>query len=77
MASGADWDDGLEPSEETGPRENAKVTQQFALGLLEIAELAKVRGDTAVEREARELHAEFSRRLNQVAWDGRWYQRTL
>ncbi|MEI8194728.1 MAG: hypothetical protein WCI73_02345, partial [Phycisphaerae bacterium] len=73
----ADWDDGLEPSEETGPRESVMVTQQLALGLLEMAELAKVRGDVAAEREARELHAEFSRRLNQVAWDGRWYQRTL
>lgn len=73
----ADWDDGLEPSEETGARESVMVTQQFAFGLLEMQTLARLRGDKAVEEEARKLHVEFTRRLNEVAWDGRWYQRTI
>jgi cellobiose phosphorylase len=73
----ADWNDGLEPSEETGARESVMVTQQLAFGLLEVAELARRRGEGAVEREAGDWHAHFTRLLNEVAWDGRWYRRTL
>jgi len=73
----ADWDDGLEPSEKAGPRESVMVTQQFCLGLLEIATLADRRGDAALAAEARGIHTEFSRRLNEVAWDGDWYARTI
>lgn len=73
----ADWNDGLEPSEHTGARESVMVTQQFCLGLLEMEELARLRGDAAIAREAAALHAEFSRRLNEECWDGQWYQRTL
>lgn len=73
----ADWNDGLEPSEKTGPRESVMVTQQLAFGLLEMEELARLRGDEDVAREARDWHAEFNRRLNTEVWDGQWYQRTL
>ncbi|GAB4246665.1 MAG: glycosyl transferase [Candidatus Methylacidiphilales bacterium] len=73
----ADWNDGLEPSEKTGPRESVMVTQQLCLGLLEIAELARRRQEPEVEREAMDLHAHFTRLLNEVAWDGEWYVRTL
>lgn len=73
----ADWNDGLEPSEETGARESVMVTQQLCLGLLELAELARRRGESEVEEECRGWHAEFTRRLNSVAWDGEWYRRTL
>lgn len=73
----ADWDDGLEPSEATGERESVMVTQQFCLGLKEMEALARLRGDEAVAAEAADLHAEFTRRLNDAAWDGRWYRRTL
>ncbi|MGF1484350.1 MAG: GH36-type glycosyl hydrolase domain-containing protein [Opitutales bacterium] len=73
----ADWNDGLEPSEETGARESVMVTQQLAFGLLEVQELARRRGDAAIEKEAAEWHAHFSKVLNDVAWDGRWYRRTL
>ena len=73
----ADWNDGLEPSEKTGARESVMVTQQVAFGLLEMAELAWRRGEDAVAQEAREWHAILNKRLNTVAWDGAWYQRTL
>lgn len=73
----ADWDDGLEPSEKTGRRESVMVTQQLCLGLLEMAELGDLIGERAVADEARRLHADFTRRLNEHAWDGAWYQRTL
>jgi cellobiose phosphorylase len=73
----ADWNDGLEPSEKTGPRESVMVTQQVAFGLLEMEELARRRGDGAVAKEASDWHAVFTGRLNTIAWDGHWYQRTL
>ncbi|GAB4164690.1 MAG: glycosyl transferase [Terrimicrobiaceae bacterium] len=73
----ADWNDGLEPSEKTGARESVMVTQQLCLGLLEVAELARRRGEDGVEREARDWHAHFNKLLNEVAWDGAWYVRTL
>ena len=73
----ADWNDGLEPSEKTGARESVMVTQQLCLGLLEVAELARRRGDGTVEREALDWHAHFKKLLNDIAWDGGWYVRTL
>lgn len=73
----ADWNDGLEPSDLTGDRESVMVTQQLAYGLLEMEELARRIGDTAFASFAREQFELFKRRLNDVAWDGEWYQRTL
>ena len=73
----ADWNDGLEPSDKTGARESVMVTQQLCLGLLEVAELARRRGEADVEQEALSWHAHFHKLLNTVAWDGRWYVRTL
>jgi cellobiose phosphorylase len=73
----ADWNDGLEPSEKTGARESVMVTQQLCLGLLEVAELARRRGESCVESECLGWHAHFTALLNDVAWDGCWYVRTL
>lgn len=73
----ADWNDGLEPSEQTGARESVMVTQQLCLGLVEMAELARRRNDREIEQEAKQLHAHFTALLNKVAWDGEWYVRTL
>ncbi|MGF1447864.1 MAG: GH36-type glycosyl hydrolase domain-containing protein [Opitutales bacterium] len=73
----ADWNDGLEPSEQTGARESVMVTQQLAFGLLEVQELARRRNEPAIEKEAADWHVHFTKLLNDVAWDGRWYRRTL
>ncbi len=73
----ADWNDGLEPSEKTGDRESVMVAQQLCHGCLEIAELAKQIGDTTVAAECQAIHASMSKTLNEVAWDGQWYQRTI
>lgn len=73
----ADWNDGLEATKEAGERESVMVTQQLCYGALEVAELARRRGDRAVEEEARAIHATFMARLNDVAWDGSWYVRTI
>lgn len=73
----ADWNDGLEATKEAGERESVMVTQQLCYGVLEVAELARRRGDRAVEEEAKTIHRTFYERLNDVAWDGRWYVRTI
>ncbi|MCS6970633.1 MAG: hypothetical protein NZ552_06455 [Planctomycetes bacterium] len=73
----ADWNDGLEATREAGERESVMVTQQFCAGLREVEELARRLGEHAVAEEARGLYQEFARRINEVAWDGEWYQRTL
>ncbi len=73
----ADWNDGLEPSERTGDRESVMVTQQLCLGLREVAELARWRGDEGIAVECDDWHAHFSKLLNDTAWDGEWYVRTL
>jgi cellobiose phosphorylase len=53
------------------------VTQQLCYGLREVAELAKRIGKDDVVRESETAFETFSKRLNEVAWDGEWYLRTL
>ena len=73
----ADWNDGLEATQEAGARESVMVTQQLCYGLLELETLARRREDEAAAAEARKLYDEFKARLNDVAWDGAWYVRTI
>ncbi len=73
----ADWNDGLEATAEAGERESVMVTQQLCYGLLQVEQLAQRRGDDAVAAEARQRYDEFAQRLNEVAWDGDWYVRTI
>lgn len=73
----ADWNDGLEPSAETGERESVMVSQQLCHGCLEIAELAERIQDEAVAKECREVYQTMSDAINKHAWDGKWYVRTI
>lgn len=73
----ADWNDGLEATREAGARESVFVTMQLCYGLREVAEIARRIGDADIEAEARQLYDEFAARLNDVAWDGEWYVRTI
>lgn len=72
----ADWNDGLEATEEAGARESVFVTMQLCYGLREMAALARRIGDSAVAQEADASYNIFKERLNTVAWDGEWYTRT-
>lgn len=73
----ADWNDGLEPSEKTGERESVMVSQQLCHGCLEITELAEKIGDKKTAEECRAVFAQMSKAINENAWDGEWYQRTI
>ncbi|MBD3243724.1 MAG: hypothetical protein GF331_24245 [Chitinivibrionales bacterium] len=73
----ADWNDGLEATKESGERESVMVTQQLCYGLRNVQALAERTGDAAVAKEAQQLYETFSKRLNDVAWDGEWYVRTI
>ncbi len=73
----ADWNDGLEPSAETGARESVMVSQQLCHGCLEIEELAGRIGDAAVAAECREAYKTMAEAINTHAWDGQWYVRTI
>lgn len=73
----ADWNDGLEATEEAGERESVFVSMQLCFGMWEFAELARRFGDDAVEQEAFVIYDKFARRINNIAWDGAWYVRTI
>lgn len=73
----ADWNDGLEATSEAGNRESVMVTQQFCYGLREMAELANRTGQEKIKNEAVSLYDSLKERLNNVAWDGEWYVRTI
>lgn len=73
----ADWNDGLEATRQAGDRESVMVTQQLCYGLRKVEMLARATGRTGVADEARQRCDEFAERINRVAWDGRWYVRTI
>ncbi len=73
----ADWNDGLEATPESGERESVMVSMQFCYGMRELATLAKRAGKDEVAREAQTYYEQFKQRLNEVAWDGGWYVRTI
>jgi cellobiose phosphorylase len=72
-----DWNDAREPTDEAGASESVMVTQQLCFGAREMAELARRIGDRVIEKEAGEIYKTFADRLNEVAWDGEWYVRTI
>jgi cellobiose phosphorylase len=47
----------------------------FCHGLREFAGLARHAGDDAIAREAEEIYARLAARINDVCWDGEWYNR--
>jgi len=53
------------------------VTFQLCYGLLQLIKLAKIIGDKATEKEAQDNYDLFKKRLNDIAWDGKWYTRTI
>lgn len=73
----ADWNDGLEPSAETGERESVMVSQQLCFGCLETGELAEKIGDTELAAQCKEAYDKMSDAINAHAWDGKWYVRTI
>lgn len=73
----ADWNDALEPSAKTGERESVMVSQQLCAGLIEMEELASRIGNSSLASECKTLHSQMAEKINKIAWDGKWYQRTI
>ena len=73
----ADWNDGLEATEEAGERESVFVSMQLCLGARELSELCARVGESELATECNQVFVEFKRRINAIAWDGEWYIRTL
>lgn len=73
----ADWNDGLEATEEAGERESVFVSMQLCQGARELEELARRAGHNILAEEARQVFETFKSRINDQAWDGEWYVRTL
>jgi cellobiose phosphorylase len=73
----ADWNDGLEATAGAGERESVFVSMQLCLGAREMAELARRVGDLSAALEAEQIYEDFRQRINEQAWDGEWYVRTL
>jgi len=73
----ADWNDGLEATKNAGERESVFVSMQLCLGARDMAELARRTGDRQVAEEAQAIYQNFKQRINETAWDGEWYQRTI
>lgn len=72
-----DWNDGLSARGENGGRSSVMLSQQLCAGLLEFAELADRIGEEELAGQARKNHAEMSTLINELAWDGAWYQRVI
>lgn len=72
-----DWNDGLSPRGDNGGRTSVMVSQQLCAGLLEISELAERIGERGIAEKALRDHAAIAARINDLAWDGEWYQRVI
>ncbi len=73
----ADWNDGLEATQKSGKRESVMVSMQFCYGMREFAELCRHIGEVDLAAEAERYYDSFKKKINTIAWDGKWYVRTI
>ena len=74
MGSG-DWNDGMNLVGEHGKGESVWLGFFLHQVLVQFADVASLRGDTAFVEYCREQAAQLRRNLDQNAWDGGWYRR--
>jgi cellobiose phosphorylase len=70
---GGDWCDALDEVGPAGQGVSVWLSQAFHLGLIEFAEMCRLRGDEASAEHYRRRAEELRRGLEQQAWDGDWY----
>ncbi len=66
----ADWNDTINLP---AGAESLFTANLYGKALLDMAELARFRGDTAAAEQYAAWHAEMGQRVNECAWDGAWY----
>jgi cellobiose phosphorylase len=71
----SDWDDTLNVDHGSGRAESVWCGMQFCRAVLDLAELAAHRGETAEAARFDGLHDEMAAAINACAWDGLWYAR--
>ncbi|MFP4466378.1 MAG: GH36-type glycosyl hydrolase domain-containing protein [Candidatus Goldiibacteriota bacterium] len=71
----ADWNDSLNLKGPKGLGVSVMVAHQFVLSAKLVAELAERSGRILDAEKYRQMAGEMAKRLNQKAWDGRWYVR--
>lgn len=71
----ADWNDALDGPGIGGPGESVMVTMQYCFALLETAKLARWIGQNDYANECMGIYEDFKNRINENAWDGKWYLR--
>ncbi len=70
-----DWNDGMDRVGERGLGESVWLGFFLARVWLDYASIAEARGDPSVAAEGRAEASRLSSRLEERAWDGRWYRR--
>jgi cellobiose phosphorylase len=68
-----DWCDALDEVGKEGQGVSIWLSQAFHLGLLEFAEMCRLRGDEASAEDCRRRAAALRESVEQHAWDGDWY----
>lgn len=73
----ADWNDAMWKVCLQGKGESFWTAMQLGVVLPKLAELARLRGDEDTARLAEEWVAALTRVVNEIGWDGDWYQRAI
>ena len=72
-----DWCDTMNGVGKAGRGESVMLSMQVKWGCDQLAELARLRGDTALAREMEDSSAALAEAINREAWDGGWYVRAF
>lgn len=73
----ADWNDTLNVDHGSGKAESVWTAMQFCRAMLDLAELCRAVGRSAMARYFTALHAEMAAAVGESAWDGNWYARSF
>jgi len=74
LSGKADWNDSLNPLPGS---ESPFTSMLFCRALADAVELAELIGQTRLARTWRRRYDDMRKRINRVAWDGKWYRRHL
>lgn len=73
----ADWNDAMAKVCREGRGESVWTAMQLGVVLPKLAELARLRGDTATAENAEAMLPGLTAAVNGIGWDGAWYRRAI